>query len=230
MKTWPFLLASLILIGTLGLVRSLSHGESIPAKKPFSEFPMTIAGRWEGQEVGLQEKVLEVLKVSDYLMRVYQPTNHSGVINSDLPRVPVSLYVGYYASQRTGATYHSPQNCLPGAGWQFMEFELPVIELEDGPSIQINKVLIQKGMDYQLVLYWYQDRGRVIASEYWAKGYMIWDAMTQNRTDGSLVRITLPVVDDPEQAFDVAVAFLQDMWPSLIEYLPESRMTKVSTL
>ena len=73
MKTWPFLLASLILIGTLGLVRSLSHGESIPAKKPFSEFPMTIAGRWEGQEIGLQEKVLEVLKVSDYLVRVYRP-------------------------------------------------------------------------------------------------------------------------------------------------------------
>lgn len=111
-----------------------------------------------------------------------------------------------------------------------MKFELPVIQLDNGPSIQINKVLIQKGMNYQLVLYWYQDRGRVIASEYWAKGYMIWDAMTQNRTDGSLVRITIPVVDDPEQAFEVGVAFLQDMWPRLIEYLPESRMTKVSTL
>jgi len=86
-------------------------------------------------------------------------------------------------------------------------------------------VLIQKGVDQQLVLYWYHDRGRVIASEYWAKGYMIWDSMTRNRTDGSLVRIIVPVSGTPEEAFEVGVAFLKDMWPALLTHMPSSAMT-----
>ena len=87
-------------------------------------------------------------------------------------------------------------------------------------SIQINKVLIQKGLDKELILYWYQDRGRVIASEYWAKGYMIWDAMTQNRTDGSLVRISVPVTTTTEDAYQYSLGFLRDVWPLLLDYMP----------
>ena len=96
---------------------------------------------------------------------------------------------------------------------------------KSGQSILINEVLIQKGMDKQLVLYWYHDRGRVIASEYWAKAYMIWDSMTQNRTDGSLVRIIVPVSGTTEEAFELGTTFLNDMWPSLLSYMPSSPMT-----
>jgi len=226
MKPWPFVFASLILVGTLGLMQSLSHGELIPAKKPFSEFPMTLADRWEGKDLPLEEKVLDILKVSDYLMRVYTPTATSPGDTHTPSLVPISLYIGYYESQRTGATYHSPKNCLPGAGWSFADTSMATVPITDsGQSILINKVLIQKGADKQLVLYWYHDRGRVIASEYWAKGYMIWDSMTTNRTDGSLVRIIVPVSGTTEEAFEVGVAFLNDMWPALIAYLPPSAMT-----
>jgi len=226
MKPWPLVIASLILAGTLGLLQSLSHGELIPAKKSFSDFPMTLVERWQGKELSLEENVLDILKVSDYLMRVYKPIpQHPGTGESS-PLVPVSLYIGYYESQRTGATYHSPKNCLPGAGWSFAQTSMVSVPIADtGQSILINKVLIEKGIDKQLVLYWYHDRGRVIASEYWAKGYMIWDSMTKNRTDGSLVRIIVPVSSTPEEAFEVGLTFLNDMWPALLSHMPPSART-----
>ncbi len=134
-------------------------------------------------------------------------------------QIPAWLYVGYYQSQRTGATYHSPQNCLPGAGWQFVESTyLPVTV--GGSVVTINQVVIQKGLDKQVILYWYHDRGRVIASEYWAKAYLLWDAATRNRTDGALVRISVPVVTTTDDAVEHARGFLRDLWPSLLEFMP----------
>lgn len=100
-----------------------------------------------------------------------------------------------------------------------MDTQQVPVQVSDG-TITINKVLIQKGLDKQVILYWYQDRGRVIASEYWAKGYMIWDAMTQNRTDGALVRISVPVVTTTDEAYQYALSFLRDAWPLLLEYMP----------
>ena len=184
----------------------------------------------------MDEKVLDVLKLSDYMMRVYVPGMAQGGEESELSEsedhkeqiesvgltLPVWLYVGFYQSQRTGATYHSPKNCLPGAGWQFIESDFITLTMSDQARITVNKVLIQKGLDKQVILYWYHDRGRVIASEYWAKGYLVWDAMTKNRSDGSLVRISVPVKDATvQEAFDQGVEFLRDLWPTLLEYMPD---------
>ena len=215
MKRWPLIVAVTMLLGTWGLLQSMSHGEPIPNKKPFADFPLLLAGHWEGKELGIEEKILKVLRVSDYMMRKYQPLPGEGRGQS-----PVFLYVGYYQSQRTGAAYHSPKNCLPGAGWQFVESADVPISVGGGPPIVINRAIIQKGLEKQIVLYWYHDRGRVIASEYWAKGYMVWDAMTKNRTDGSLVRISMTVVTTVEDAEREATAFLRDMWPVLNDYMP----------
>ena len=128
--------------------------------------------------------MLQVLKVDDYLWRQYGST--------DGP--PLGLYIGYYQSMRQGVTYHSPKNCLPGSGWYFVETGTIPLQVTDGHGqpVEINKFIIQKGLDKQLVLYWYQDRGRVLTSEYWAKAYMILDALLQHRTDGAFIRITIP--------------------------------------
>ena len=145
-----------------------------------------------------------------------------GEKGSEVSKLPVWLYVGFYESQRTGATYHSPKNCLPGAGWQFVKSDWMTLPMPGNVDITINKVLIQKGLDKQIILYWYHDRGRVIASEYWAKGYLVWDALTKNRTDGSLVRISVPVSKgDVQTSIDHGVAFLYDMWPYLLEFMPD---------
>ncbi|WP_447979462.1 exosortase C-terminal domain/associated protein EpsI [Candidatus Nitrospira bockiana] len=214
MKRWPVILALVMLLSTWGSLQLLSHGEPVPSKKPFADFPLTIEGRWTGKELGMDQSVLDILKLTDYMMRLYVPTTQTE------RALPVWLYVGYYQSQRTGSTYHSPKNCLPGAGWQFVESHHVVVPASPTASILINKVLIQKGLDRQVILYWYHDRGRIIASEYWAKGYMIWDAMTQNRTDGALVRISVPVTTTPEDAYQHGLKFLQDAWPLLIDFMP----------
>ncbi len=236
MKKWPFLISIFLLIGTIGFIQSVSKNEQLMSSKAFKQFPLNLAKKWEGRELGMDQKVLDILKLTDFMMRVYLPVVGQGGKEvrlhetdlNDLPmtkegsHLPVWLYVGFYQSQRTGATYHSPKNCLPGAGWQFMESDIIPLTLPDRTTIMINNVLIQKGLEKQVILYWYHDRGRVIASEYWAKAYLVWDAMTKNRSDGSLVRISVPVKDGTvDEAFDQGVNFLHDLWPKLLEHMPD---------
>jgi EpsI family protein len=140
----------------------------------------------------------------------------------------VGLYVGFYGSQRQGDTIHSPLNCLPGAGWVPIEQErtlIPVRSTPAGPdrTIQVNRFVIQKGLDRQVVFYWYQSRDRVVASEYWGKVYTVLDAMRHNRTDAALVRVTVPIGVDAGgrgQAMMAGVAFVQALFPHLSKHLP----------
>lgn len=235
MKSWPFIIAIIMLTGAWSLLETVSQGEARVEKKPFAGFPLTLAKKWQGQELELEENVLRKLRLTDYLMRVYVPIPSPGGVgrvashgretgSPDVDGVsasPVWLYIAYYQSQRTGSTYHSPKNCFPGAGWQFVSSDYVSVPVPGAAKITINKVVIQKGLDRQLILYWYHDRGRVIASEYWAKGFMIWDAMTRNRTDGALVRISIPVTQGVERAFQDGLRFLRDVWPVLLDFMPD---------
>jgi EpsI family protein len=176
-------------------------------------------GKWRGvQEPPLDSSVLALLRLDDYLTRAYFDPTQDGV----------GLYIGYYGSQRQGDTMHSPQNCLPGAGWEPVSRSMLPIAVSSGaaaldPEIVVNRYLIQKGVDQQLVLYWYQSHGRVVASEYWAKYYLVRDAIRLNRTDGALVRVIVPLVENTgaTQAERVAVEFVKALFPLLDGYLPD---------
>ena len=123
--------------------------------------------------------------MTDYLNRGYwEPGMNKALLG---------LYIGYFRSQRTGATIHSPKNCLPGAGWNPAQSSVYQLPLDDGRKVPINLYLIRKGLESEVVLYWYQSHGRVVASEYWGKFYLVYDALRLNRTDAALVRITVPV-------------------------------------
>jgi EpsI family protein len=156
-----------------------------------------------------------VLGVDDYLTRIYFTEGR---------REGAGLYIGYYQSQRQGDTMHSPLNCLPGAGWEPVSRSTLHVNVSTPlKEIGINRYLIQKGLDRQLVLYWYQSHGRVVASEYWGKFYLIKDAVQLNRTDGSMVRVIVPVSSEAggeQHAEEVAVRFVQTIFPQLAEFLP----------
>ena len=206
-------LVSCVLLLAAGLLlRSISHGEETPLRQSFAEFPLRLE-QWSGRQLELDTRVLEVLRVDDYVLRQYW----------DVHGLPVELYIGYYKSQRQGATYHSPKHCLPGSGWSFLytgKTQLSGVP-PSGEPVEVNKFIIQKGLDKQLVLYWYQDRGRIITSEYWAKAYMVWDAIRRNRTDGAFVRITVPFTGEGEErAVIQGRAFAETIFPLLAEYLP----------
>ena len=144
-----------ILLCAFVLLQTMSHGEAVVARQPLHDLPYTL-GAWTGEEQPLQEEVVQAVGVSDYTNRIYaQPAG-----------TPVQLYVGYYASQRTGDTIHSPKNCLPGSGWDPIRSGYATIFIPGGRKIVVNEYVIQQDQNKQLVFYWYQGRGRVIASEY----------------------------------------------------------------
>jgi EpsI family protein len=223
-KRWPFALALVLMGGTWLLLASMSRAEVTPAREGFAGFPLAL-GEWRGKDLAMDAEVLDLLNLTDYVMRVYQRVSPEPVSAASLadPQAwaPVWLYVGYYGSQATGATYHSPKNCLPGGGWQFESMETATGVIPGRPEVAVNRVVIAKGLERQMIVYWYQDRGRVIASEYAAKVYLVWDSMTRNRTDGALVRISTPVVTDADAAFAHAVSFLEESWGPLARRLPE---------
>lgn len=206
------LVACLILAVALAVQKTFARDEVAPARLPFDQFPKAVGDFVQVDDVRLESDVLDILRPTDYLNRAFiGPEGH-----------PIWLFIGYYQSQRQGSAYHSPKNCLPGSGWQFIESSTARVPVDgvSGGSILLNRVLLEKGLVRQLVLYWYQDRGRTIASEYRAKAYLIGDAIMRNRTDGSLVRISSPVRQDVEEAYRDEVMFIQTLAPLLPEYLP----------
>jgi EpsI family protein len=187
-------------------------------REPLAALPLSL-GDWRGRDEGpLDARVLEILGADEYLIRGYLR-----------PGGPfLSLYVGYYKTQRQGQTIHSPLNCLPGAGWEPISrgrVTLPA-EADDpggGRSAEINRLIIQKGIDRQLVLYWYQAHGRIVASEYWGKIYTVVDAIRLNRSDGSMVRVIVPIASansGAEQAAErAALEFVRTLLPALSKRL-----------
>jgi EpsI family protein len=199
-----------VLLGAFILLHSVSHGESVVPQQPLRNLPYT-AGKWSGQEHPLSERMVQAVSVSDYTNRFY--------LADGMP--PVQLYVGYYGSQKTGDTIHSPKNCLPGAGWDPVHSGFITINVAGGRQIVVNEYVIQQDQNKQLVFYWYQGRGRVIASEYAGKFWMVADALSRNRTDGALVRLVTPINDSETSARARLVGFTQDLFPQLDAIIPK---------
>lgn len=200
-----------LLVGALLVFRFRSTGEAVPVRKTFDSFPMVV-GEWRGtQATVLEVEILNVLKVSDYVMRRYtDPDGRS-----------LWLYVGYWATQRKGAQVHSPRNCLPGGGWEPLEASRFTIRLPAADtSITVNRYLIQKERAMQVVLYWYQQQGQAIAGEVPARIEMVRSAVMRNRTDGALVRVSMPVSGSVEETTTQLVQYVQSLYPVLGQYLP----------
>jgi len=186
----------------------VSRKETLPIHQPFKAFPIKYNG-WVGKEFPFTEGILENLGADDYLNRLYVKN-----INS------IWFYIGYYGSQRKGYTYHSPKHCLPGEGWQILKTTIKEIHPAGMKPISINKMIIQKGIDKRLVFYWYQDRGRIVRSEYMAKLYLIRDSIFKNRSDGSMVRVLINFSKSQEKAEATATEFIEGFFPLLKGFLP----------
>lgn len=206
----------LVVALTLGVAAiALSAAERSDAAAPrdvLAGFPLAI-GDWSGAEAApLDLDTMRVLGVDDYVLRTYATS-----------AAQVGLYIGYYRSQRQGDTIHSPMNCLPGAGWVPVQAGRTTIPAGPGGIAEVNRYVIQKGEDRQVALYWYQGRGRSVASEYWSKAFLVWDAARRNRTDGALVRVLSPVArgEDTTLAGQRAEAFAAGIFPLLSRFVPE---------
>jgi len=199
------------------IAAALNHYYSKPdislPRKSLAEFPMEL-GDWVAiSDHKMDDGSMRVLLVDDYFMRNYR--NSKGEV--------IGLYVGYFKSQKEGKGIHSPRQCLPGSGWVPVNTEVYQMTApgHNPGTVPVNKFVMGKGLDRQLFLFWYHGRGRVYASEYWNKIYLIWDGLTQKRTDGALVRVNNLIIGNTEEALKTQSDFIQLFLPLLKEYIPE---------
>jgi EpsI family protein len=187
--------------------------------------PDTIDGK-VAQDIPLQDDVLAVLGKGDFLNRMYTVPDPKKVASepgaASGAAYPVGLFIGYFATQRTGQSIHSPQHCLPGAGWTFESSKYADLDEINGKRFNVGEYVINNGDSRQFVIYWYQAHGRSIANEYKAKAYMIADAIRHNRTDGALIRVITPIAagEPVDEARARAVHFTSRMTPYLSQFIP----------
>ena len=206
------LLLAVLLLGGVVINAWEWIGEAKVERRALSEMPSQV-GSWRqvGADQRFDQQTESVLRADDYLSRNYAlPDGRTA-----------SFYVGYYASQRTGATYHSPLNCLPGSGWEMDEAASVTITPANGdPAFEANRYIVQNGDNRQLLIYWYQGRGRKVASEYWGKIYTVIDSVRRRRSDGSMVRVMMPVGQSEEATIKAAVDLAAQIAPALPEFVP----------
>jgi len=226
MKSPLFWIVLLLLCATALVLHSRGDQDDVPYSRPLSAMPQNF-GTWYSRDVPLEEDVLSVLGKGDFLNRVYYNQPASGQLISTQAAAsanaqPIGLFIGYFPTQRTGQSIHSPQNCLPGAGWTFDSSRYTTLQDKNGKTYQVGEYLISNGTTRQFVIYWYQAHSRSIANEYKAKLYMVADAIRMNRTDGAIVRIITPVTgsDTIESARNRVLQFTSLMAPELPQFIP----------
>jgi EpsI family protein len=203
------LVVAALLIGTRVIADRAGSVDVPVARAPLSSLPLHVDD-WRGRDVApFADDIVAELGVDDYINRVYAAAGG----------MPIGLYVGYYASQRRGDTIHSPQNCLPGAGWRPVSSGYVDLSGASG-TVRVNQYIVEKGLDRDVVLYWYEGRGRVVANEYRNKALLMWDAARFRGTSGGLVRVIAPVTGSVADAAERASRFATAVLPHLQLHLP----------
>jgi exosortase D (VPLPA-CTERM-specific) len=212
----PQLLVAVLLLATTAIIaQSVNFREAVPISKSFNQFPLRI-GQWTGQLQTMEQKFIDGLNFSDYIIANYR---------SDPTSPSVNFYTAYYESQRKGESIHSPSSCLPGSGWEFNQAGRAQIPLSDNAAgiLPVNRAVISNVGQRQLSYYWFPMRGRMLTNIWEMKLFNFWDALTRQRTDGALVRLITPIAkDETIQDADARLqAFTRELVPVLNDYLPQ---------
>jgi EpsI family protein len=213
MSSLRFWIVAMLLAGTALLLHTRPNADRNPPRESIAQFPNMIAG-WTGGDREIDQETRDVLGAGEFMSRVY---------TQNAQRLPISLFIGYFPTQRTGVTIHSPKHCLPGAGWVFESSQYVDLKDINGRPHRVGEYVIVNGESRQFVIYWYQAHGRSVADEYMAKVYMVADALRMNRTDGALVRIITPIATDEgiPAAKVRAEMFAMQVAPMLPRFIPD---------
>jgi EpsI family protein len=183
--------------------------EAIPLKKAFSDFPLFWNG-WSGKTYQFDNVTLEQLRVNEYVLREYRKGGHS-----------VTLYVGYYGTQRAGAQIHSPKHCLPGSGWSRISERIRTVTIHDAGKVSFVEAVYQKGDAKDVFIYWYKMKDAYITNDYALKMFMVVNSLRYRRNDAAFIRLSAPVTGNREETIRILEGFMKDFLPLLKDYLPE---------
>ncbi len=197
----------LVLLGGIFATHTIRPTVAPPEHRALRDFPAAIAV-WHSRDLPFEPEVVSALGADDYTNREYFGGGRS-----------IELYIGYYKDQRSGDVIHSPKNCLPGSGWEPVRSTLVQIGSADKP-VMVNEYIVEQGTERDLVLYWYQTHGRIVASEYSAKFWLVADGVRRRSTDGAMIRIWTTAEDGEESAQARATGFARQVYPQVSEFLP----------
>lgn len=204
----------LLILAAVAAPSVAPHEFPPPARQSLLDFPLQL-GEWQGASSVMERQYLDALQLDDYVLADYRAVEN----------IPVNLYVAYYLSPKKGRSSHSPRQCIPGGGWEITSFEpLRLDQRQDmAKALEVNRLVIQKGGQKQIVYYWFKQRDRWIISEYGVKFYLFWDSLTRHRADGALVRLVSGVNDGETEAIvDTRLQAMAGLvTPLLGRYVPD---------
>jgi len=190
----------------------------LPDRSSFSTFPTRFDG-WAGMSRRLDEGVEAALKADDYVEINYLPSNG---------KEPVNFFSAWYARQTDNSGIHSPEVCLPGSGWEMFRIGKHTVDMPGTVygTFDLHRAIIQRGVDKQLVYYWFEQRGTRMTNDFLAKLDVLVDNVVLGRSDGALVRFVTPItrddgVDAVAAADERILEMMRNILPTLPEYLPE---------
>jgi len=207
------ILVVLTLLAGFAFQRAVAHNETPPPRHRLQTLPLFV-GSWQGTPDALPPDVLAALGPDDYLLRRFQTASGAAL----------TLYIGYYGHQHLNERIHSPSACLPAGGWLPVDVGYQEIAIPGDPSTRIsaNRYLIEKGADRQVVLYWFQGRGRVVANDVQATLFLAYDTLRGRGSDETLVRINAHVRGSAHNTLAYEVRFVQQFYPLLHRFLAGS--------
>ena len=182
-------------------------------REPFVVFP-TDLGAWSGRlHPALEPNIERVLGADDYFSAVYDAPSETAAVD---------LFMAYYHDQTDGTGIHSPEVCIPAGGWEVSSWETKHVTLENGTAIELNRAIIQKGTERQLVYFWFDLRGRRIAGDYEAKFLNVMDSLLVGRSDGALVRLITSIdeLEEVDRADARLMRFMESLVGRLASYVP----------
>lgn len=205
-----FLLPALLLLATATGLQAHSQDEVL---YHVGTLPMQIGG-WTGTNEPIDDESLEILGHGEFIERAYEETQH--------PQPDIDLLIAYYPTQKFGDSPHSPNHCLPGAGWAASQWQIVQVTNPDGSQFPVNRFVATLGAERQIVLYWYLAHGRGVASDYAEKYYLIRDSIHMHRSDGALIRLMSPMYkgESAEDAQARVMKFGNSFLPALNDYIP----------
>ncbi|HXY13193.1 MAG TPA: EpsI family protein [Terriglobales bacterium] len=201
-------IVALILLAGIFATRNTRPREATLPSRPLREFPSKI-GLLHSEERPFESDIVREIGADAYINRIYLGS-----------APPIELYIAYYLDQRSGDKIHSPKNCLPGSGWEPIHSSNVEIGSVRGVPVLASGYLVAQGTSRYMVLYWYQSHGRIIASEYQAKFWMVADALQNKATDGAMIRIWTNANDGEISAQARAAEFAHRVYPQVAEFLP----------
>ena len=210
-EKYRYFIVVALLSGTIFYSQLRSDGKPVPIVKTLEDFPKRI-GDWSGDKLSFSQAVYDKLGVDDSVLMNYKNDNED----------TISMYVGYYESQKQGEIIHSPKNCMLGSGWQ--PIDISEIDISVGSrKIPVTKLILENRSQKMVVLYWYQSGNRAIANEYIQRLYFIYDSIRYNRTNAAFVRFTSPVLsNDYEGSIQLLSNFIKKVVPILDDFLPKN--------